>query len=107
MLAQNTLVFFHYRLILFCKAGSLTNLAKAQVSDEELDDFLGFNDTVNDVPAATIDVPFFLLFMVIWSLFIGYKKYRIDKKYKKTQRNTLMRNSQTMMPVPIRNDVCD
>lgn len=77
----------HFYFVLFSLL--LTNLAKAQVSDEELDDFLGFNDTVNDVPAATIDVPFFLLFMVIWSLFIGYKKYRIDKKYKKKSDNRL------------------
>ncbi|MFY8188332.1 MAG: hypothetical protein ACOVLC_10265 [Flavobacterium sp.] len=77
----------HFYFVLFSLL--LTNLAKAQVSDEELDDFLGFNDTVNDVPAATIDVPIFLFFMVIWSLFIGYKKYRIDKKYKKKSDNRL------------------
>jgi hypothetical protein len=77
----------HFYFVLFSLL--LTNLAKAQVSDEELDDFLGFNDTVNDVQAATIDVPIFILFMVIWSLFIGYKKYRIDKKYKKKSDNRL------------------
>ena len=59
----------------------------SQVSDEDLDDFLGFDDTVNDVPPASIDVPIILIFMVIWSLFVGYKKYQIDKKYKKKSDN--------------------
>jgi hypothetical protein len=67
----------------------ISNASLSQVSDEDLDDFLGFDDTVNDVPPASIDVPIFLLFMVIWSLFIGYKKYRIDKKYKKKSDDRL------------------
>jgi hypothetical protein len=69
--------------VLFLCLFLVVNHITAQVSDEELDDFLGFDDTVNDVPPASIDVPIILIFMVFWSLFMGYKKYRIDKKYKK------------------------